>query len=289
VSRITDTLTERYLQRLGLDPEPPSADALRRLHRAQVERVPYETLWIHLGDLWSADPVDAFERVATTTRGGFCFQLNGAFGELLRRLGYDVTLHVGGVHGPGGPDPAALTNHLVLTVAGHPTDDAPAGQWYVDVGLGDALHDPLPLVEGTYQQGPFTLGLTETQGGVGDWHLAHDPAGGFTGMAWQSRPAPAGAFDERNRHLSTSPESGFVQVLTVQRRDATGVDVLRGLVLKRIGAGRSEAILETRAELLDALGGVFDIDVDDLEQVVLDDLWQRTLAAHEAWESAGRP
>jgi N-hydroxyarylamine O-acetyltransferase len=284
-----DELTQRYLQRLGLDPEPPSVDALARLHRAQVERVPYETLWIHLGERWSADPIEAFERVATTSRGGFCFQLNGAFGELLRRLGYDVTRHVGGVHGPGGPVPEALTNHLVLTVRGLPSDAAPGGIWYVDAGLGDALHEPLPLVEGTYEQGPFRLGLTATPGGVGDWHLAHDPAGGFTGMAWRAEPAPHGAFDERNHHLSTSPESGFVQVLTVQRRDADGVDVLRGLVLKRIGAGETEATLGTRVELLEALADVFELDVGDLDPADVNVLWDRTRAAHEAWEAAGRP
>ena len=34
-----DELTASYLARLGLEPEPPSLDALQRLHRAQVEQV----------------------------------------------------------------------------------------------------------------------------------------------------------------------------------------------------------------------------------------------------------
>ena len=36
-----------YLRRLGLEREPPTPAALRRIHRAQVETVPYETAWIH--------------------------------------------------------------------------------------------------------------------------------------------------------------------------------------------------------------------------------------------------
>jgi N-hydroxyarylamine O-acetyltransferase len=80
-----------------------------------------------------------------------------------------------------------------------------------------------------------------------------------------------------------------VQVLTVQRRDADGVDVLRGLVLKRIGAGETEATLGTRVELLEALADVFELDVGDLDPADVNVLWDRTRAAHEAWEAAGRP
>src|SRR5437868_5974035 len=81
---------EAYLDRLGLDVEPPSVDALFQVHRAHVERVAYETLWIHLGEGWSVDPADSVERVARGRRGGYCFHLNGAMSELLRGLGYDV-------------------------------------------------------------------------------------------------------------------------------------------------------------------------------------------------------
>jgi arylamine N-acetyltransferase len=55
----------------------------------------------------------------------------------LRSLGYDVRPHIGGVHGPNGPDPAEAGNHLVLTVRGLPTDENPSGTWYLDAGLGD--------------------------------------------------------------------------------------------------------------------------------------------------------
>ena len=248
-------LTERdtYLTRLGLGVEPPSLDYLFRIHRAHVERVPYETLWIQMGDLLGVDPIESAARIATNGRGGYCFHLNGGLSELLGSLGFSVTRHVGGVHGPDGPCPSELSNHLVLTVADLPTTENLGGGWYVDAGLGDALHEPLPLVAGSYTQGPFTLGLEATPGGVGDWHLTHDPAGSFAGMCWRAQPAQMGDFAERNIWLSTSPDSGFVKVLTVQRRDAQGVDILRGLSLGRVGVGAADTSLSTKAELLDAL------------------------------------
>jgi arylamine N-acetyltransferase len=285
---VTADVAAAYLARLGLDAEPPSAAALARLHRRHVERVPYETLWIHAGEGWDTDPVAAAGRIAHAGRGGYCYHLNGAFAELLAALGYAVTRHVGGVHGPDGPDRASLTNHLVLGVAGLPTDEAPDGRWYVDVGLGDCLHEPLPLAPGTHRQGPFTLVIDGVEaGGVGDWHLTHDPvAGSFAGMSWQAAPTGTEAFAATHVELSTSPDSQFVRVVTAQRRDATGTDALRGLLLSRVGEGASPpTALERRDDWFAALGDGFGLRLPD---DVADRLWARVSAAHQRWLESQR-
>src|SRR3569623_288128 len=142
-----------YLARLGVEPEPPSVEALTLLVQRQVERIPYETLWIPAGERWTVDAAQAARRIAFEHRGGYCYHLNGALGLILRSLGYAVHGHVGGVQA-GEPDPDAMGNHLVLTVTGLLSEANPGGQWYVDAGLGDALHAPLPLAEGTYAQDP---------------------------------------------------------------------------------------------------------------------------------------
>src|SRR5690606_8098260 len=212
----------------------------------------------------------------------------GAFGALLADLGYDVRRHVGGVHGPDGPADADMTNHLVLTVRGLPTDANPGGRWYVDVGLGDALHEPLPLAPGRYRQGPFQLALEEAPGEVADWHLAHDPAGSFAGMAWRDAGVGMDAFAPRHAWLSASPESGFVRTLTVQRRDATGADVLRGLVRRRVGDGPAETLLGTAGDLFDALADVFGLGLGHLDPAARRALWDRVHASHLAWQAEAR-
>lgn len=159
----------------------------------------------------------------------------------------------------------------------------------MDVGLGDALHAPLPLVAGTYEQGPFRLVLEETADGVGDWHLVHGVDGSFAGMSWRNEPAGMDRFAERHVTLSTSPESGFVRFLTVQRRDAGGVDILKGLTLRRVGEGAMATTLHTKAELTDALEDLFGLDLRPVDPSALEALWARTHVAHEAWEAAGRP
>jgi N-hydroxyarylamine O-acetyltransferase len=287
---VDSELRDAYLDRLGLEAEPPSAEALRWLHRRQVERVPYETMWIHAGEDWGIDSTDAMKRVAFHGRGGYCYHLNGAFGLLLRSLGYSVEGHVGGVHGAAGPDADSTANHLVLTVDGLASDDNPSGRWYVDAGLGDAMYEPLPLAPGVYRQEPFRLVLEESCDGCGDWHLTHDPSGGFVGMAWTSAAAELEEFEAKHRWLSTAPESGFVQIAMAERRDATGIDVIRGLVLSRAGSNaRSYEPLTERADWFAALAEIFDLRFEHSPPGACDRLWSRVIDRHRAWEEAGQP
>jgi hypothetical protein len=81
--------------------------------------------------------------------------------------------------------------------------------------------------------------------------------------------------------LSTSPDSNFVRLATAQRRDATGGDVLRGLVLTRVGEGAtSRDALTERADWFAALADVFQLRFDGADPQRLDHLWNRCLATH---------
>ncbi len=275
------------LDRLELGVEPPSAEALASVHRAVVERVPYETVWIHMDERLGIEPTDSLRRIGADRRGGYCYQLNGALSVLLEELGYDVTRHVGGVHGPDGPDVDALTNHLVLMAHGLPTGTNPGGDWYVDAGLGDGLHEPLPLLAGTYAQGPMTFVLAATDDGVGDWHLDHDPSGSFGGMSFRAEPVDMAVFAERHRFLSTSPESSFAGTVTAQLRRADGTDILRGCVMsRRTGEETTTEVVDRREDWFALLADEFTIRLD-ADPAALDALWNRVSTSHRAW-SVGR-
>jgi N-hydroxyarylamine O-acetyltransferase len=269
-----------YLRRLGLDETAPSADALRALHEAHARRVPYECLEIWLGRPTTVDPAESARRILRG-RGGYCFHLNGAFSLLLRALGYRVTRHVGGVQGTAGDPAEATANHLVLTVRGLPSPAAPDGNWLVDLGMGDGIFGPLPLVPGEYQQGPFRYRLRPSESEPGGWHFDHDPRGSFVGMDFRAQPTRMAAFADQHRRLTTDPGSGFVRVATVARRDETGVDLLRGLVLARVGEATSRTVLTDRGDYFTALADVFGLTLDDVTPAERAALWHRLTVAHE--------
>lgn len=261
-----------YLARLGVDhPGRPSAEALHRLHTVHVERIPYETAWIALGRTRSVDPIESAERIIAGY-GGYCFQLNGAFAALLSALGYPVTLHVGTVRmDPDQHLDDEAGNHLAVTTRVDGQD------WMVDVGLGNALHAPLPLRPGAYRQGPFDYRLDPLPAVAGGWRFTQTPAvGSFACMDFGPAPAAPDDFAAKHRNLSTDPMSPFVRVVTVARRDRDGVDQLRGRVLTRFDAdGRHDHTIDDRDAWFTLADERFGLRPDDLDEAAVAALWDR--------------
>jgi N-hydroxyarylamine O-acetyltransferase len=278
---------EGYLARLGLADldRRPSVESLRRLHAAHAERVPYENLEIQLGRPTTVDPVESAERIVARRRGGYCYHLNGAFSALLGALGYRVTRHVGGVQRTHQDSAGATAGHMALTVAELPDETCPDGVWLVDVGLGAVLHEPVPRRESTFRQGPFEYNLRRSDAVLGGWRFDNDRKGSFVGMDFRTEPAEIDEFAAVHEFLSTAPESPFVRVSVVQRRDAAGADVLRGLVLTRLCADASPGTaLRSRAEWFEALADVFGLTLEDVDEPERERLWGRLLAAHDEYE-----
>jgi N-hydroxyarylamine O-acetyltransferase len=288
-------LRDAYLARLGWDDVPePSLDTLFALHRAQVARVPYESVWIALGERRKIDPLSSMRYLTSGDgAGGYCYHLNGAFSLLLEWLGFQVRRHLGGVQphpsaANPSPAPGANGNHLAVTVVGFPDPRSPDGGWLIDAGLGDGLYEPLPLITGTYDQGPFHYGLRPSEVNAGGWRFDHDARLSFVGFDYRSGPVAIEEFEERHRFLMTSPDSGYVRVVTAQRREANGIDTLRGRVLSRLGDddGR-EHVVADRSEWQSVLGDMFGISLAGVEHDTIDGVWSRVCAAHEAFLAAG--
>jgi N-hydroxyarylamine O-acetyltransferase len=127
-----------YLRRIGAE-RPPVLDetALGVLHRAHLLAVPFENLSIHLAEPISLAEDHLIDKIVTRRRGGFCYELNGAFAALLQALGAQVVRVAARVYGDGGPGPPF--DHLALVV--RPANGS--GPWLADVGFGS--HSTYPL------------------------------------------------------------------------------------------------------------------------------------------------
>jgi arylamine N-acetyltransferase len=274
-----------YLARLGLErPPAPTLGWLFAAQRAHVERVPWSTLDIHLGRAGSLDPVACVDRIVRTGRAGYCFQLNAAFGALLTAVGYEVRRHRGVVR--SNPDVIRwpFPSHLALTVR-----LASGEGWFVDAGLGDALHEPIRLAEGPVAQGPCRYRMERIDGG---WRFDHDPgAASFAAMEFEDVVAPPDAFDEPHAVLSTVPESSFVANVVVGRRDAAGVDKLVNQTLRRIwGPGAEDTRITSAGEFFAVLADRFGLDLADLDGDDRARLWREARIGQATFDaSAGAP
>jgi N-hydroxyarylamine O-acetyltransferase len=129
---------DAYLHRIGAErPAVLDETALAGLHRAHLLTVPFENLSIHLGEPISLAEPDLISKIVTGRRGGFCYELNGAFALLLEALGADVVRVAARVYGDGRLGPPF--DHLALVVR-LPGGD---GRWLADVGFGS--HTTYPL------------------------------------------------------------------------------------------------------------------------------------------------
>ena len=131
-----------YAARVGYTgPLVPTAEVFVALHRAQAYSIPFENLDIHLGRPIGLDAASLSQKLLTAHRGGYCYELNGLFGRVLRQLGFEVTNLVGRNLIAGAPLRPRAHQLLLVQVAGQP--------WVADLGFGgNTLLEPIPLVVG---------------------------------------------------------------------------------------------------------------------------------------------
>ena len=267
-----------YLSRLGIKARPaPTAAALADLHRRHLDAIPYENLAIMLGRPDSTDPGQTLERIAAGGNAGYCFHHNGAFELVLRDLSFAVERRFGQVWNKPEDRAVPELNHLVLLV----TIDG--RRWWPDLGLGDALRDPVEVADGEIRQGPFRYEIRDAS--ADSWTFRHDPAGSFGNLDVRpSSPAP-GDVARSHLMLSTPPDGRFTRVLVVQRRDDTGTGVLRGIRLQRTGDQPFTRDLTAFGDWRAALESLR-VSLDGVTEDELRSLHRRMLAAHRERQDA---
>lgn len=245
-----------YLARLhALPPSTPDLAALTRLQQQHLLAVPFENLSIVYGEPIVLDEARLYAKIVERKRGGFCYELNGLFGALLRALGYRVDYIAAEVYSSGeqafGPpfDHMALLVHL----------DQP---YLVDVGFGESARAPLALPQRAAQPS-----VTQDAGGsyrlvTAGNHLLLQKAG-ESGWEAQFRFTPqAHSLDDYRAmcvYHSTNPESHFTRRWICSRATEAGRISLSAdeLTVTEAGTKQRTAVDErSRPELLRRYFGI---------------------------------
>jgi N-hydroxyarylamine O-acetyltransferase len=226
---------DAYLSRIGA----ARGDPLAALHTAHVRSVPFEDYDIHRGVAISLDVGDLFDKIVRRGRGGFCYELNGLFGELLLALGHDVTLVSAfsvedDVHGPD-------FEHLRLIVD---------GAWIADVGNGSRWHRPTPLQVGehgdVHVERDGELWWTSARGRDGHWERD---------WAWTTTPRALPDFLDRCRYQEHDPAAHFVQRrLATLAVDGGRIALVNGVLAETGQPERALTVDEERALLAERFG-----------------------------------
>jgi N-hydroxyarylamine O-acetyltransferase len=245
---------DEYLARIGVT-RPVSADprALRDLQAAHLLAVPFENLSIHLGEPIVLDQAALVAKVVQKHRGGFCYELNGAFGGLLTALGFRVSMLSARVFGDG-KQPGPPFDHMALRV------DL-AEPWLADVGFGRFAVQPLRLSFRGDQRDPGgTFRVADSPSGHGDLDIFHD---GEPAYRVDPRPYALRDFGPTCWWQQTSAGSHFRTSLTCSISTSSGrITLSRDRLIVTENGHREERALASDAEILAAYRRYFGITLD---------------------------
>jgi N-hydroxyarylamine O-acetyltransferase len=242
---------DAYLERIGV-PRPAAADlaTLRVLQRAHLGAVPFENLSVKLGEEIVLEPAALVAKVVERRRGGFCYELNGAFAALLTALGYEVSVHSCRVW--TGERFGVPLDHMAVLVR----LDSP---YLVDVGFGRFAHHPL------------RLDVTDPQSDPGGGVFEVIPQGPDLAVrcdgSWEylldQRPYELRDFTPLSWWHRTSPASNFTGKLTCSIVTGTGRATISGRTLiTTVGTDRTERVLDDDSEVLAVYRDTFGITLD---------------------------
>jgi N-hydroxyarylamine O-acetyltransferase len=204
---------DAYLERIGLNGRPSVVE----MHRAHVTAIPFENLDPLGGMPVSLAPEALTAKLIDARRGGYCFEHNLLFRQVLERLGAQVEPLLARVRGGGSSSPAGPLTHLLLRVEHN------GALWHMDVGFGQGtLLEPIPFGPGgPYEQsgwrfrviseGSLLVLQTEIEESWSDLY------------AFSVEPVPEIDIEVSNWFTSTHPQSRFVTHMLVTAHDERAV------------------------------------------------------------------
>ncbi len=253
---------DAYLARIGVE-KPLSLDfqSLSQLHRAHLLNVTWEALDAFMGWPSSITPSSAFSKIVEDRRGGWCYEMNGLFGAALAALGFQVTRLCGCVDRPKLGD-AAIGNHLTLRV----DLDRP---YLAEVGVGDALIEPVPLAPGAIRQRGFEYEIVQAENG---WLRFHNHARGIARTV-DFRPdhGDEGAMAATQGWLMSDAGSPFTNALAMMRHTEHGYIALQYDWFRTVTAQNVSA---KRISSADQLAELFELQFQ-VSVPSVDDVWSK--------------
>lgn len=248
---------KQYLKRLKyLEETNVDQTTLTSLHRHHVLSIPFENLDIHLKRPINLDVPSIYQKVVLDKRGGFCYELNFLFYNLLKKLGFDCWIVSSRIYGDReilGPD----FDHMSIIVA---LQD----RWLVDVGYGDLFIEPVKIKDKHSQEDRFKTYRIDQTGTTQYLLSASTATGGFKSRyVFDDTARQIEDFHEQCAWKQYAEESHFVKNRLCTIPTSKGRITLRNDKLIRREHGlREECPVESELEFRAILKREFGVDLD---------------------------
>lgn len=193
-----------YLSRIGIDGRQLTADeaTLRTLQRRHLLTVPFENLDIHWNRPIVLDVAKLYTKIVEEKRGGFCYELNGLFNELLCDIGYRGRLISARVF-DGSQYTEEFDHAAIIATFGEE-------EFVTDVGFGAFTTEPLRFVPDIEQRDPAGTFVIRRGDEDGNFVVAKKEGDGWRDeYMFQSRGRDLTEFEPRCEWQQTSPDSVF--------------------------------------------------------------------------------
>ena len=247
---------QKYFKRINFtDSTVSDFETLKKLHLLHMLNIPFENLDIHIKRKIILKPELIFEKIVENSRGGFCYEMNGLFYQVLNSIGYKVKMISARVYDTAEPSPEF--DHMALIVT---LDN---GDWLADVGFGDSFLEPLKLEPKTVQKQYGKSYKIEVINKVNFKVQNLDSKGRWNNMyRFSLIPRVLNDFDEMCVYNQSSPQSHFTQNRFCSLARTDGRITLSGMkLIERKNGIRKETELENEEE--------FNLKLKDLFGIVL--------------------
>ncbi len=255
---------DAYFRRIGYEGgRAPTLETLRALHRLHPQAIPFENLDPLLGRPVKLDPASLERKLVREGRGGYCYEQNLLFREVLQAIGFPVTGLAARVLWNVPEGVVMPRTHMLLLV------DVDEVTHVADVGFGgQTLTGPLrlaPDVEQATPHEPFRLVRSGEQ-----FVLQSKIRESWVSLYrfdLQDQIQPD--YEVYNWYVSTHPQSIFVNSLLAGRAAPGRRYTLLNnqLSVHHLNGGADKGVLATVAEIREALQTEFRLTLPDAPEL----------------------
>ncbi len=245
-----------YCRRVGYPGElKTDLQTLRALHEAHVGSIPFENVDVLLEKPIRLDTEGLQEKLVRNHRGGYCFEHNNLFKDVLEAIGFTVTALAARVRfGTTGIRPRT---HMTLLV------EAERRKYLCDTGFGaHGLLEPILFEDGSVLEAPI-LSFRLRQEDYAHWVLQATIENRWSDLyAFTLERQERIDFVVANHFVATFPESIFRNMLTAQlvRREERKL-LRQGVLTITTAEGQRTGQVRTEPEARAVLQQEFGIEV----------------------------